>query len=264
MKHLKIAGLCLLSMLVTGMALAGNASAALLWLLCLPKSTGLFSNPGCTTLNDARAGSWESESISNRTDLAVGRGFTIRLEDTGAIGGSSAIRCSGPGLVSEVTLESGGRGKITKAEIGNPKTECERVEGGCKADEIEKAEAVNMPWETEVFETEKKLLTYISSSFATEKEPGWVFECNTLLGKQVDTCVSPSRKLLELALLENRIIKNGGVEELLIYSAARKSNSQHCSQSGSNTGHIEAYGAILLSSDASPLVPTGLGLSINT
>ena len=31
MKRLKIAGLCLASMLVMGMALAGNASAALLW-----------------------------------------------------------------------------------------------------------------------------------------------------------------------------------------------------------------------------------------
>ena len=40
MKHLKIAGLCLVSLLAMGMALAGNASAApLLWLLCLKEGT---------------------------------------------------------------------------------------------------------------------------------------------------------------------------------------------------------------------------------
>jgi hypothetical protein len=264
MKHLKIAGLCLVSMLMMGMTLAGNASAALLWLLCLPKTGGLFTGPACSKAQDVGNGSWESESIGNRTDLAVLRGFTIKLQDTGATGGSSAIQCSGPGVVALSTGESGGKGKITKAEVEKSKTECSRLEGGCKAGEVESVKGANLPWSTEIFETEKKLLTAIASSAATEKEPGWTISCNSLLGVQTDTCTSPSRNSLEYALLENRTsFSSTGVEELLVYGDFENRSNGHCTQSGSNTGHVTGAFAILLSSNAHPLVPSGLGLSIN-
>jgi len=56
MKFVKIAGLCLASMLMMSMALAGTAAAAPLWLLCLEGKEG--SLPTKYTTNQCTRSQW--------------------------------------------------------------------------------------------------------------------------------------------------------------------------------------------------------------
>jgi hypothetical protein len=255
MKHLKIAGLCLVSMLVMGMALAGNASAAPLWLVCLPNAKGKFLDPACLKAGE---GKWESESLGNRTDKVVLLGVTIRLEDSKTLVGKSVVQC-GHGI-GEGIIGTGNLGLIVVAKVTTPQTECERVEGGCKAGEVEKVEGRNLPWQTAIFETEKKLLTKIESTAATEKEPGWDVECNTVAGKKSDECVSEGRGRLESAELTNK--KSGPKEEELLVLAKFENRAEgHCSEGGAKAASLMGQVAILLAK-ANANEPNGLGLSV--
>jgi hypothetical protein len=251
MKHLKIAGLSLVSMLVMGMALAGNVSAAPLFLVCLPSTKGKFLDPGCLKGGE---GKWESESLGNRTDKVVGLGMTIRMEDSKTAVGKTVIQCAhgtGGGIIGPGNL-----GRITSAEIPNPRTECEAVEGGCKKGEVEKIAAVNLPWQAEMFETEKKILSKVTGAGAGE--PGWEVKCNTLLGSKTDVCIVEKP---EQAIAENK--KSGPKEEeLLIFGTGEKRGRQDCTEGGAESGTITGAGALLL---AKPNAnePNGLGLSVN-
>jgi hypothetical protein len=186
MKHLEMVALCLASMLVMGMALAGNASAAPLWLVCL-EGTGLtkFSTNQCTEASST--GKWQSLGIPSGVAVTVRLlAFSLRLEDTGV---SSQVECpdagapgSGVGLI-----EGTNKGKITKFELKEPEKEgCKVLKGilTCKAGTLEKKGAVGLPWTTEIFETESKTLAKVGSS----GNPGWSITC----GGTTDTCEAKS------------------------------------------------------------------------
>jgi hypothetical protein len=254
MKRLNIAGLCLVSMLVMGMALAGNASAAPLWLLCLPNAKGKFLDPACLKAGE---GKWESESLGTRTDKVVGVGFTIRMEDAKTSVGKTVVQC-GHG-VGAGTIGPGNKALMTEVKIQAPKTECEAVEGGCKKGEVEKIEGRNLPWQVEIFETEKKFLTKIEST-TSGKEPGWAMECNTLLGSKTDVCEQEAGKP-EFAELANK--RSGPKEEeLLVLGTFEKKRHQDCSEGGVESGSVAGQIAILLAK-ANANEPNGLGLSLN-
>jgi hypothetical protein len=253
MKHLKIAGLCLVSMLVMGMALAGNASAAPLWLLCLPNAKGKFLDPACLKAGE---GKWESESLGTRTDKVVLLGMTIRLEDSKTAAGKTVVQC-GHGVGAGI-IGPGNKGLITEAKVKTPSSECEAVEGGCKKGEVEEIEGRNLPWQTEIFETEKKFLTKIEAT-TSGKEPGWAVKCNTLLGSKTDECVQEEGKP-EFAELTNK--KSGPKEEeLLVLAKFEGKRKAKCSEGGTEAGLAMGQVAILL---AKPNAnePNGLGLSI--
>jgi hypothetical protein len=236
-----------------GMALAGNASAAPLWLLCLPNAKGKFLDPACLKAGE---GKWESESLGTRTDKVVLLGVTIRLEDAKTSVGKSVVQC-GHGTGAG-TIGPGNKGLITAASVAKPTTECEAVEGGCKKGEVEKVEGRNLPWQTEIFETEKKFLTKIESTVAG-KEPGWLVGCNTLLGKKTDECVQEEGKP-EFAELANK--KSGPKEEeLLVLATFEKKRHADCTEGGVEAGSVAGQVAILLAKTNGE--PSGLGLSIN-
>src|SRR5258708_18938797 len=190
MKHLKIAGLCLVAMLVMGMALAATASAAPgkpVWEGCLKSAPGTkYESSACQKVGTTNEWGWEE--IKN-TDKVVSVGFTITLTDTGATGGSSKIQCF-KGAEDEGSVGPGNKDRVEVARVKEPKKNCTRIEGGCKAGEVEEVEGANLPWQTEVFETEKMKITNLTSIKGGGKEPGWKVKCNTLIASKEDTCTN--------------------------------------------------------------------------
>jgi hypothetical protein len=246
MQHLKIAGLCLAATLAMGMALAGTASAQPLWLLCLEASTGLtkYADNQCTRAEGS--GKFQSLGLPSGTSVTVKLvSFTLRLTDldAGPLKEKATIICKseGWGLITPPNT-----GVITSAKIPNPKTECDRKEGPCKAGELEQIQGVHLPWKTELFETEGSI--FAKAEADGSGEPGWSVKCNTLLGSKTDECVSEGA--YEEAILLNAI--SGGV--LLIKAKAEKRRKQDCSEGGKASGEVEGQGAILLQN--------GNGLSI--
>jgi hypothetical protein len=241
MKSIKIAGLCLVSMLMMSMALASAASAAPLWLGCVEgtAATSKYSSNQCTKTE--AAGKWESVEVS-RTEKVKVVGFTLTLTDTKAIGGSSKIRCT-KGNEGEGTVGPGNKGRITKAEVTTPGTNCKVVTGLCS--KVEEVKGADLPWQTEIFETEGKFLTKIEAD--GNGEPGWKVKCSGV----EDVCTSESSTTLEQAKLEN--VVSSGV--LLVLGTFEKANKAKCTVGGAKAGEVEGQFAILLAN--------GQGLSIN-
>jgi hypothetical protein len=261
MKHLKIAGLCLASMLVMGMALAGNASAAPLWLVCLPRAagTGKFLDSAC--LKEKEKSNWESVSIGTSTDKAVVLVMTLTLTDTNTALGSTPVRCNHPSeLGGSGFIGPNNLGRITKAEVLEPKKECRSLGGGCKTGEgeIRKVEGRNLPWQTEIVEVAVgKFETKIES---ISGEAGWLVECNTALGVKADECLTEGAAKDELVELAN---KKSGLEEteLLVAGTFLMRHKAKCTEGGKESGLVEGTLAILLANANNE--PSGLGLSIN-
>ncbi|MGH2852876.1 MAG: hypothetical protein ACRDLF_01625 [Solirubrobacteraceae bacterium] len=247
MKHLRIAGLCLVSMFVMSMALAGNAAAALLWLVCLERSGTLtkYNNNQCTEASGT--GKWQSLGLTvcpeNCSDTVRLLAFTLKLEDSNA----AAIQCSDVGN-STGLIESGNTGIIREARITKALAEslCEVRKPflTCKAaGNIEGVEGRNLPWTIEIFTTENKNLTQIK---AEKGKPGWAVTC----GGATDTCEEEAGKP-EFAELLNGVTK--GV--LLVLARFEEKGPAKCSVGGVGAGHVTGLVAVLLWS--------GNGLSIN-
>jgi hypothetical protein len=235
MKHLKVAGLCLVSMLVLGMALAGNVSAAPLWVVCL-EGSGLtkYSSNQCTEAGST--GKWQSSGIPPGSSVTVRLlVFSLRLEDTGA---GVVVECpdagslgSGMGLV-----ESPNQGKITKMEFNEPEKEgCKVVKGSltCKAGTLEKIKGVGLPWTTEITETEGKSSSQIMSS----SNPGWTVSC----GGAADECVEEESKP-ESVELESKVTK--GVS--LVLAILESKGKEKCSVGGTEKGKISGLFSLSL------------------
>jgi hypothetical protein len=244
---IKIAGLCLASMLVMSMALASAASAAPLWLVCLPMTGGKFLDSQCLKPG---AGNWESVPLSGSDTVRL-VGFTLRLTDlkAGLLKEKTTVKCNGKGSEGEGLITSPNIGLINTAEVKNAKENCERVEGGCKAGEVEEVKGADLPWKTEIFETEKKYLTKILAD--GHGEPGWAVKCNTALGSKTDTCLSENTEKDEQA----ELISTERSAELIVLSRFEKLHKAKCSEGGPETGEVEGLIGVLLAS--------GNGLSIN-
>jgi hypothetical protein len=213
-------------------AVASSASATPVWGVCtnLEAKIGLFEDAKCTKEKAEGEYGWLEVSGTEKVSLA---GATIRLEDSKTAVGKSTVQC-GHGVGAGV-IGPENKGLITEVKVNAPKTECEVVEGGCKKGEVEKVEGRNLPWQTEIFETEKKLLTQLEAT-TSGKEPGWAVECNTLLGKKTDECDQEAGKP-ESAELENR--KAGPKEEeLLVLAKLENKRMAHCSEGGAEAGAI--------------------------
>jgi len=249
MRSLKIAGLCLASMLVMGMSLAGNASAtAALWLVCL-EGVGLtkYSNSECNKLETG--GKWQSLGLlPTQSDTVRIKGFTLRLKDPTALGGSSEIECNGNGIATGL-IENKGKGKIFAAKVEEAEKNCRRISGGCKVGEIKRVQGANTPWVTEAEETPSGKLKYLFVLKPTTvgKEPGWEVECNTLLGVKTDVCTTKVGEE-EHAWGENVFTKEGTKETLLVLGEFAKTRKAHCEGTGAsgNEGEVEGRFAILL------------------
>ncbi|MGH2854256.1 MAG: hypothetical protein ACRDLF_08715 [Solirubrobacteraceae bacterium] len=241
--HLRLAGLWLTAVLVLGMALAGSVSAAPVWLVCL-EGSGLtkYSSNQCTKAESG--GKWQSLGLpSGKSDTVRLLVFSLRLEDTGL---GASVECpdvaTGWGLI-----ESPNKGLIKVAEVKEPEKEgCKVLKGflTCKAGNLTGVKGLNLPWKTEVFETEKKNLTKILSGGGGE--PGWAVTC----GGVTDECVTESGGSESVELV-NEVTKS----VLLVSARFEAKGKSKCSVGGKETGKTHGSIAILLWS--------GNGLSVN-
>jgi hypothetical protein len=253
MKFVKIAGLCLASMLAS-MALAGTVSAATpLWLLCLPwtNSPTKYTTNQCKTAGEGSPSSWESVSIGTKSDTVRILLLSLRLEDEkGELGAAVRVKCNhvkGFGLISNRNLLL-----IFKAEVEVPKEECEGEGTGlfkvCKKEGLEEVRGTNLPWRVEVYEeTEGK---YISNILANGGgEPGWKVKCAGV----EDTCTSEAGKPVKVSGV-NALTEEGTTSTLLVFAQFLK-NRGSCTVGGKEAGSVVGWLAILLYN--------GNGLSLN-
>jgi hypothetical protein len=238
MKRPVIAGLCLAAIFLAGIVAAQTAAAAPIWEQCQESSAlgTKYSEHQC--LKAEGAGKWHwAEPVG--VDEVTGLGQTLRLTDTKALGGLATLECAD----LETTATDTPKSTITVIKINNPKTDCTRVEGGCKAGEVEVAEGINLPWAIRLTEKEGKVLGTLANG--GNGEPGWKIQCNTALGKEVDECVSEGESKLQSMLLENKMSGTSGTE-LLVLATIEKTFKGKCSQGGTESGEVSSQLALLL------------------
>jgi hypothetical protein len=237
-KHPKIVGLCIVSMLVTGMALAGNAAAAPLWLLCLEGSNAnntKYEDNQCTKA--ASTGKWESVALGTKSDTARILALSLRVEDTkGELGSKLKFSCprvGGIGLIEGRNLLL-----VREIKVANPASEC-TAEGGvlkeCKTSKLEKVEAVHLPWVLEAYEEKAgKFISRLQPSGEGKGAPGWTFKCAGV----EDTCTGEG---------EARGANKVGEGVLLVFNEFLKTRPGSCSVGGAKAGKVEGFFAVLLS-----------------
>ncbi len=225
----KIVGLCFVSVFVVSMVAAGTASAAPYWLVCLPATSGStatkYSEHQCVKAE--AGGGWEWSELEN-TELPVKARSTLTLEDEVVAGTTAAVACSG---VEEGTIGPGRTGTIT----GISEIKCEKGEN-CST--LEKnAEPVNLPWATELYETEGTIRIALLNS--SEGAPGWKVECSIGGIKEKDECTSEGA---------NAAAENKTTPGLLVSVAFPKPNDPKatCTLTKKETGDVLGSSAISL------------------
>ena len=108
---------------------------------------------------------------------------------------------------------------------------------------------IDVPWQTTLFETEKKVLTKIEADSASE--PGWSIVCKVAGLNVTDTCTSTGKKY-EQASLEN--VLSGGVQ--LVLGKFTKANEAECTLSKKVSGQVEGNFSIALAT-------SGVGLRVS-
>lgn len=221
-RPLYVAGLSLGLMLAIGATLAGNASAAPLWLLCL-EGSGLtkYSNNRCAEAS--ATGAWQSSGLpSGRVETVKLIGFTLRLGESGP--GSVAIKCD-KGVKGWGLAEGPSKLIISTFMIEELEHNCEGLEG-CEKSGAEKFEGGYLPWKTEILEEGGKYLSQILSYEALTERPLYEITCRTILGPKTAKCHIPEEERLELVSE-----KSGGV--LLVRSRFEEKSTTGCKISGS-------------------------------
>jgi hypothetical protein len=236
---MKIAGLCLASTLAFGVALAGNASAAVpLWLLCLEGANAhntKYKNNQCTEASSS--GKWESVPLENKIDsvkiVFLSLRFVLEKESLGEL----AIQCSkatGGGLIESRNLLL-----IREARVTNPASEC-TVEDTlpfktCKTSLLESTEPGNLPWLYEVYqETEHKFISRIRASEG-QGEPEWTWRC----ADRGYTCVLTHEEGASEEFVNENVV-TAETHTLLVLAGFVKKRKEGCEEVA---GHL----AILLS-----------------
>ncbi len=228
--HLRLAGLCLVAVFAVGMAVsAGTASAAKqVWEQCSEGgSVTKYTEHQCKAASST--GKWEWNEIAGTEEVRL-KG-TLRFKDTKVpILGTAEVECNGE---SAGVVGPGKLGKITEVKI--TATHCKGIK---VCEEVKSFEARDLPWQTELYETESKQFNKLIGD--GKGEPGWKFECKTSIGTQTDECLTESEKP-ESLLLENKLT-NG---ELLVLATFQHLRKAKCSQGGAESGEITGSIGIL-------------------
>jgi hypothetical protein len=249
MRLLRTAGLCLTFMLAVGVALAGNAAAALLWLVCL-KGTGLtkYESSKCLKSKEPQTRGeegWQSLGVPKGTSITIKiLVLSLKLVDTATILGEAGLSClDNAGGRGTVLIEENGKGKILVAEEVEPEKNCTGL-GACK--KATKLEAVDLPWATEMVEGPGGApLTKIKSGGSGE--PGWKITCETSVGNLTDECVSKAGEEEEVKLTFGEVTENPAKEkELLLRGLFEEKGTAKCSLGNSTSGKVSGTVAILL------------------
>lgn len=250
-RNIKIAGLCLASMLVVGMALAGNAAAAPLWLVCL-EGSGLTKYESSTCLKAASGGKWQSLGVRAGQEITVKLvAISILLTDTKApVLGEVTVKCSSAGSRGEGVIKASGEGEIRVAEYENAKADCSE-EKGCP--EVKTVKGVNLPWKIKLFTgTNGEPLTKIEPGNSAGKEPGWEVTClkEPIVGEVTDVCTSPKGEEEQA-----RLVNTKSASELLVTSLFEENVLATCTQGKEKAGKVKGSIAILLPGGALSINP---------
>ncbi len=212
------------------------APAAPVWERCSEgtekEASTKYSSNQCTKAESS--GKWQWNEITG-TEKIKGTVLTLTLKDltAGPLKEKSTVRCSKGGEEEGTVGPSYDQVLIEKAVVKEASKNCARVEGPCKAGEVEEVKGVNLPWWEEPFETEKKFLTKIETS--GEGEPGWAVKCATALGSKTDTCTSEGESKFEEELLENTVSSS----ILFVRATFKKAHKADCTEGGKESGEME-------------------------
>lgn len=236
MKSITTAGLCLVAMLVVSMVAAASASAAPHWLVCLPFTTGStatrYTEHQCKTASGS--GGWEWSELKG-TEKVIGRA-SLSLADTVATV-KVLVDCTGE---LEGSVGPGKYDRITAIPAASihcvAGTNCEKLEGN--------AEPRNLPWQTELFETENTIRDLITNGKTGREAPGWRVICKTFAGRIEDECNNETGSTLQ----ENKLTKGVEGELLVLGDFESKTANANCTASGGATGEVRGTVALLLSS----------------
>ncbi len=145
--------------------------------------------------------------------LAVkGTGSNIKIEDTKS--GGRGATCQ---IETEGTIAAAGKGTITHYSASNCKPS-----PGCSA--VRAFLPVNLPWNTELYETAGTIRDRIVSGGSGT--PEWQFECDTLEGYRVEKC----------GLNTSLAAINGAIEGAVILQFDAATNKTGCGFGGAETG----------------------------
>jgi hypothetical protein len=117
---------------------------------------------------------------------------TLTLTDHTVTGGETQVTCTGfdDGFVGPHALDL--ILAVTAELLGtNKKITCSFVagkNGGCEASTAPTAEAVGLPWRTELYLRGAEVRDMITPDGAGN--PGWAVTCKTILGNMTDTCTT--------------------------------------------------------------------------
>jgi hypothetical protein len=176
------------------------------------------------------SGKWAWKENTSTEEVRI-KG-SLKLTDTKVpIVGKVSVECSGETTGS---VGPGKYGRITKVETSA--AQCRKIEN---CEEIKEIEARNLPWQTEIFSTEGKVVQKLTGTGSGE--PGWKITCKVLGITESDECLTESEKP-ESILLENKLT---GSTELLVLATFQHARKAKCSVGGAGAGETSGSVAIL-------------------
>jgi|HubBroStandDraft_6_1064221.scaffolds.fasta_scaffold42407_2 hypothetical protein len=203
MRFIRTAGLCLVAVFVMSMVVAGTASAAPHWEVCLTEhssvtTTTKWTSSQCT--GAAAKGGFEWSEPQHTEKVVSHASLTLTSEELGV---TVKVNCIGK---DEGWIGPNGTDETTAInEIHCTAGEnCEKLE--------EPAEPVNLPWNSELKETENKIHDTVRATISG-KNPGWKAACKVpILGVVKNECTSNEG----LLVLENKNTPGNGAALLVL------------------------------------------------
>ncbi len=177
MKYAKIAGLCLVALLLMGMAAAATASATPHWEACEKGAAGTKYKEGeheqCEEASGT--GEWGWAEIKG-TEKSVSRGTITIVQEKVPVVETVEIACT---VLSEGSVGPGKYSRIEKTTY--------TCKAGKNCETLEKAlTAKNLPWQEELYETESSLDSNDTNGKSGTEAPGWTFTCKVLGAEDKD------------------------------------------------------------------------------
>jgi hypothetical protein len=228
MLRIQMIGLAILAALAMSAVAAGSASAEKWQWLLFHSATGVHL-------------------LLNKEELVESEGLVL-LEDSKATGGATQVHCHGfdlgtigphaLDLVLSVTAEALGTKKSIPCTF-------DKV-GLCKSGTTPTAEAVHLPWHTELVELKAgKVSDLILGEGAGA--PGWAVTCTNILGgKTTDECTEESGKPAA------PFVENDGSLGVLARFEEENTPPAKCSLGGATSGHVS--GTVLTESPSATLL----------
>jgi len=230
---LKLAGLALASMLLVGMALAGSAAAGPLWATCQEVVSGLtrYKDSNCEEAEPS-TGKWSEASLAG-TEKSIATGSLTLIDSKLGI----EVSCWGEayGLVGESNV-----GRIEKVE----NISCSSLKG-CEKTSTPTAKAVNLPWKTELTETEGRLGASLKSE-VSGKAAGWAVKCKVAKLEDTDECTTNNGLVTLVGPAYTKGFFSGTNRWLVLNEFLNASvHKANCSLGGAEAGEVKEHLAVL-------------------